>query len=498
MINNLNKNKFRMNKIFSKRLAAVVFAAATINFTANAASVNDSVLIINGTGATTSFTVSTKAIPNGLPVNITSPSGFTVSPSSLLANAGDVKVTVSLNSSLKETTGVIVLRSGDIRKYINVVGYGTALPVKDIGKTPVYKGKAAEFKKTQTDGLRPTDKGYTVEFRVKTDESGKEFLPYFVDAQGNGIKASITSGEDTYDTGIALFNGSSRKSIANPYTSKGRGIFYNNDGKAHTYRFCVTPDQHLFVFRDGLPVDTVRLMDYATQPDFATENGKTVENLLKNPGFEGGYDVVADSKEGLLKAIEGWNIAISDRWCSEQFIVNHELDNEQDFNNHILRLRPYLWAASWGNPQITQTVDVAPNETYTLSALLRGGIKKADGELTGKLFIEEVQDRSKKVETTISGNSFETYSLSYTTSNDCKQIRVVLQIGGIKKRGENISPLEADDLKLTGVARKYFAKIGFENRTSELEYFTYDLTGAYAPVQPELNIIFKSNTSKKK
>lgn len=44
-----------------------------------------------------------------------------------------------------------------------------------------------------------------------------------------------------------------------------------------------------------------------------------------------------------------------------------------------------------------QVVDVAPNETYTLSALLKGGIAKKEGKLTGKMIIEEVEDPEKKL-----------------------------------------------------------------------------------------------------
>ncbi len=449
-------------------------------------------LLINGTNQSATFTIDASELPNGLPIQLTAPNGFTVTPATIPATAKKTTVKVTLNSTKSYTEGILIMRSGDIRKYVKIGGYGTALPAKDISKSPIYKGTDNKFEKTAGNGFAPTAKGYTVEFRTKANDMEKEFNAYFVDGLGNGLKANINSGEGQYDTGIALYCGSGKKGISNPFTSSegGRKKFYNTDGLAHTYRFAVTPDQRMFIYRDGLPIDTVRLADYGTQPDFAVKNGEAVENLLRNPGFEGDFDTNKGSTDGFLTAIEGWNIAISDRYCSEQYLVKQELDNTTDFNNHILKLRPYKWSKSWGDPQIIQIVDVAPNETYTLSALARGGIKKKEGKLTGKIVISEMQDREKKAEAVISSNTFETYSLDYTTSANCKQLRIVLHTGG-GGWGEDISPLEIDNVKLTGVSRKYAPKIGFENLSSDLEYFTYDLSGAYAPVQPQLDIVFK-------
>lgn len=52
--------------------------------------------------------------------------------------------------------------------------------------------------------------------------------------------------------------------------------------------------------------------------------------------------------------------------------------------------------AGWSDGILMQVVDVAPNETYTLSALLKGGIAKKAGTLTGKMIIEEAQNKEKK------------------------------------------------------------------------------------------------------
>lgn len=437
-------------------------------------------LFIHGTNESASFIVDSEALP-GNEITITAPNGFVAKPSVIPANKGKQTVTITLNSTKKLTEGKIVLRSGDTRSYIKVKGYGTPLPVKDIAKTPIYKGGTdTEF----TKAFNPGAKGYTIEFRVKTDDPEKNFYPYFVNEKGYGFKAYISSNE------IGLFN-AYKKEINNPNTkgkAGGKGKFYNNDGQAHTYRFAITPDNRAFIYRDGIPVDSVRIMDYAPQPNFAGEANKPIENLLKNPNFEGEFDV--DSETKLANRIEGWDIVISDRWNSEQQILPEEIDNRQDLDNHVFEIKPYKWAAGWSDGILMQVVDVAPNETYTLSALLKGGIAQKEGKLTGKMIIEEVQDPEKKVITEIASDSWETYSMDYTTSAHCNQIRVTFTVGR-GGWGNDIGAVRVDNTKLTGVVRNYSPKFGFLENTADVEYFTIDESGAYAPAQPQININIK-------
>ena len=387
-------------------------------------------LTINGTNASSSFIVNSEALL-GKEITITAPNGFTVTPTVIAANSGKQKVKVTLNSTKRLTEGKIILRSGDIRSYIKVKGFGTALPVKDIAASPVYKkGNDTEFTKAFT----PNSKGYTIEFKIKTDDSEKNFYPYFVNEKGYGFKAYITSNE------IGLFN-AYKKEINNPATNGkagGKGKFYNNDGQAHVYRFAITPDNRAFIYRDGIPVDSVRIIDYAPQPNFAEKVGKPVENLLKNPNFEGEFDVNPETK--LVSRVEGWDV-----------------------------------------------VDVVPNESYTLSALLKGGIAKKEGKLTGKMIIEEVQDPEKKVITEIASDNWETYSMDYTTSAECNQIRVSFTVGR-GGWGNDIGAVRVDNAKLTGTSRTYSPKFGFIDNTADVEYFTIDESGAYAPAQPEITI----------
>ena len=397
-------------------------------------------LTINGTNASSSFIVNSEALL-GKEITITAPNGFTVTPTVIAANSGKQKVKVTLNSTKRLTEGKIILRSGDIRSYIKVKGFGTALPVKDIAASPVYKkGNDTEFTKAFT----PNSKGYTIEFKIKTDDSEKNFYPYFVNEKGYGFKAYITSNE------IGLFN-AYKKEINNPATNGkagGKGKFYNNDGQAHVYRFAITPDNRAFIYRDGIPVDSVRIIDYAPQPNFAEKVGKPVENLLKNPNFEGEFDVNPETK--LVSRVEGWDVVIGDRWNSEQQILPEEIDNNQDLDNHVFEIRPYKWAAGW-----------------------------RDGIL--------VQDPEKKVITEIASDNWETYSMDYTTSAECNQIRVSFTVGR-GGWGNDIGAVRVDNAKLTGTSRTYSPKFGFIDNTADVEYFTIDESGAYAPAQPEITI----------
>ena len=231
-------------------------------------------LTINGTNASSSFIVNSEALL-GKEITITAPNGFTVTPTVIAANSGKQKVKVTLNSTKRLTEGKIILRSGDIRSYIKVKGFGTALPVKDIAASPVYKkGNDTEFTKAFT----PNSKGYTIEFKIKTDDSEKNFYPYFVNEKGYGFKAYITSNE------IGLFN-AYKKEINNPATNGKAG----EKGKVHIIMnrtstclsFAITPDNRAFIYRDGIPVDSVRIIDYAPSQT-CRESWQTSRKSLKN------------------------------------------------------------------------------------------------------------------------------------------------------------------------------------------------------------------------
>ncbi|MGB3108237.1 hypothetical protein [Sphingobacterium siyangense] len=440
-------------------------------------------LVLNGADDKRVISVSLKDLDPNQDVTIVTPAGFSVNPSRIPAGTKDAKITLSLLSSKKKTEGVLAFRSGDKRTFINLIGKAENLPTKDLSTSPVYKGNDKSFLKKAVEGFKPTEKGYTVEFKVKSKDVGSEFFPYVVNGKGIGFKAFVNG------DGTGLYSSKSEKGLSNRSTQfeGGLGKFYNTDDKFHVYRYAVAPDNRIFVYRDGLAIDTVRALDLGPQENFASGIGEPVENLLKNPGFEGEFDVVS-ATDKIATKIEGWDVVVGDRWNSQQFIIPAEIDNEQDFTNHVLKMERYMWADGWSAAEIAQVVDVAPNESYTLQALVRGGIKK-EGDLLGKIKIQEVQDQSIGASVDVTGATWETYSLDYTTSANCKQIRVLFYLER-DKWGAHITPMEIDNVKLTGRARTYEPKIGFDNDGSELAYFTYDLSGAYAPSKvPEINVV---------
>ncbi|MDD3323312.1 MAG: hypothetical protein PHS59_17900, partial [Paludibacter sp.] len=453
---------------YSKVRSETIAMTATTSFLAD--------IIINGTNQTAIFNVTAANLLSDQPINITAPAGFTVTPSVLPYNGTNVAVTVTYISSLNKTSGQIILRSGDSRTYVNVTGIGTPLVQKNISASPKFTGTGDDesFSVNEAGGFVPSANGYTMEFKVNTNNLNKEFYPYVVSKNGVGFKSIVNS------TSVGMFDALSTKNI---------GDYYNED-KSHTYRYAVTPDNRIFVYRDGISIDTLRAADYGLQSDFAIGTADPVENLLKNPGFESEYNY--DNNTAMVTKIDGWQVSPLDQWNSTQNIVKQSINYDQDFNNHILTVSRYMWADGWGAAEISQIVDVAPNEVYTLSALARGGVK-SDGTKLGSIKIMEVQDAAKGLAQVVQSNDFATYSMDYTTSASCKQVRVVMYLER-DKWGASITALDVDNVKLTGKGRTYDQKIGFDNKFSGVDYFTYDLTGAYAPLAAEINVSSKDLT----
>ena len=444
---------------------------------ASAIAVSSDSMSIKGTGASQTFTVSASALQSDKPIKITAPAGFSVSPAELPYNAENAEVTVTNTSTKKGTYGKLVLRSGSARAYVHLWGEGTPLERKDISSNQniaVEGSDGAEV--AEADGFVPDmSKGYTVEFRAKTSDLKGGVYPYFLTNDGLGFKGYV-SGE-----GMGKYNSNSELSISNPYMVS--GSFYNDDEEYHTYRYAVTPDKRVFIYRDGLAIDTVRMADLGGQADWTDETGDYVENLVKNPGFEGEWDWSAS--RNIVTNIEGWNVSPFDQYNSTQTIANCEIDNVQDYDNHALEVRRYMWNDGWAAGEISQVVDVAPNETYSFSALAKGGLKD-DGTILGSLRIREVQDSEKGKNISVTSDEFETYATDYTTSAECKQLRISCYLER-DKWGASISALTVDNVKLMGKSRSYKQMVGYTNVGSDIEYFTYDLTGAYAPSVSEIS-----------
>ncbi len=427
-------------------------------------------LTISGTGSSETFTVDASHLAGDIQVSATA--GFSVYPLKLSAGARNAEVTVTNLTTLAHNSGKVILRSGDMRAYVNVGSLGTELEQKDLSQNPVYAGGTDG--EMSFDGFAPGDNGYTLEFRARVDDLSKELVPYAVTDRGVGFKGYITA------TSLGLYNGTGRKEgISNPANG---GTFYNTDGLYHTYRFAVAPDNRVFIYRDGLAVDTLRTSDYGLQPEWSVENGEVEENLIKNPGFEGEWNF--NAKRNIVDRIEGWDVLPYDQYNSTQQIVTEERSNEVDQDNHVLQVNRYMWSDGWSAAEISQIVDVAPNEVYSFSALAKGGIKK-DGTMLGSLCIQDMQNADNKVTMPVTSDSYQTYSCDFETTATTKQVRVYCYLER-DKWGASISSLKVDDMKLTGYSRVVKPQIGFQNESSDVAYFNFDCSGAFAPAFPSL------------
>jgi hypothetical protein len=55
-----------------------------------------------------------------------------------------------------------------------------------------------------------------------------------------------------------------------------------------------------------------------------------------------------------------------------------------------------MWEGGWADGEISQIVDVAPNDIYTFSALAKGGIR-SNGDQLGSIRIQDLQNDDNKV-----------------------------------------------------------------------------------------------------
>ena len=439
-------------------------------------STSEDELTIEGTGATGTFTVTAENLTTD--ITLTATAGFAVNPTTIKAGTPQTTVKVTNLTTLLHNTGRINLRSGDMRKRVNLIGKGTPLAVKDLSENPIYKGQEDDDSQI-FDASALTDKGYTVEIKARTDNAAKQVLPYAVTGGGLGFKGYIK------DTSIGMKNSKdvfvSEKGISNPANG---GTFYNTDGQYHTYRYAVTSDRRIFVYRDGLPIDTFRVADLALQPEWSTESDYISKNLLKNGDFEGEHNF--SKAQNITKYIEGWDVYPYDQYNSYQEINSEERSNEVDQNNHVLSIQRYKWEGGWADAEISQIVDVAPNDIYTFSALAKGGIR-SNGDQLGSIRIQDLQNDDNKVTMTVNSDSYKTYATDFETKANTRQIRIWFNLGRAAW-GASVSSFRIDDAKLIGTHRAPTPQIGFENLGADIAYFNFDATGAYAPALPGLTV----------
>ena len=427
-------------------------------------------LTIDGTNASKTFTVSAENLTTDISLSATA--GFEVSPATLPRNTQNATVTVKSLTTRNHATGSVILRSGDKRTKVKLVAYGDALPVKDLSQNPVYKGKEGDGSHS-FDASALTEQGYTIELRARTDNSEKQVLPYAVTDGGLGFKGYVKSSSMGLKNSDGTFV--SEKGISNP--SNG-GTFYNTDGEYHTYRYAVTGDRRVFVYRDGIAVDTFRVADLALQPDWCEKNGEMERNLIKNGDFEGEWDF--SSRQNITKFIEGWDVYPYDQYNSYQNINSEERSNEVDQNNHVLSMHRYMWEGGYADGEISQIVDVAPDETYSFSALAKGGIR-SNGDQLGSIRIQDLQNDDNKAVLRVTSDSYQTYATDFQTKANTKQLRIWFNLERAAW-GASVSAFRIDDVKLTGVKRIPTAQVGFESLGADVEYFSVDATGAYAPL----------------
>ena len=238
-------------------------------------------IFLNGTGVSKSVIVSTEGLMQD--VKVTASPGLEVSPQVIAADAGEAVLTITNHSTLNHQSGRVILRSGDIRLRVNVEATGTPLPMKDLSQDPVYTG--GQDSRMTFEGFSPGPDGFTLELRARTDAASSRVEPFGLSGSGVGFKGYVGP------SGLGLLNSRgvfvSEKGMSNP--SNG-GTFYNTDGLYHTYRYAVTGDERVFVYRDGIAIDTMRVADLGLQPEWSTGNGPVVPNLIRNGDFEGESD----------------------------------------------------------------------------------------------------------------------------------------------------------------------------------------------------------------
>lgn len=430
---------------------------------------------INGTRKSAVLIVTGNHLVPGEDIKISVPEGFTAKPDVIPYDASKKAVVVTLNSTASAVAGQIRLKSGSTKTYLDITGYGSPLEQKDLSAAPLYTGTAEEWSVTKAQGFAPGKNGYSVEFKIRNEVRNSLMTLYGIEESGRGYRMFVDH------KSIGVYNGSEQHML--------RKLTTTDD--TYTYRYAVTSDNQVFIYRNGIPMDTVRLQDYTLPDSYAVADGEYTYNLLNNPGFEGKYTtyVMPDDpdKGEFVNYIEGWQIYPVDGWNARQFIGNCEIDETYDEDNHALGLERYLWEDGWNDGTIYQIVDVAPNSTYSLSAVAKGGIREDNDKPLGYIAMEEVLNPELGNSVPVTSEDFDTYMISYTTSKNCKQLKITL---GVHKgsKSAKMSRMWVDNVVLSGMSRTYDQKLGFSKQNANLEYFTYDMTGAYAPVMATFDV----------
>ncbi|KAA6301816.1 MAG: hypothetical protein EZS26_001979 [Candidatus Ordinivivax streblomastigis] len=428
-------------------------------------------------------------------ITIQVPGEFSTTHTELLYNAQNVQVVIQLKATKPYSEGDVYVTAGPFVTQYHVIGYASALPQKDLSVNPVYSGgddEEIEYVLSDAEGFNPTAKGYTIEISAKTPLPISTVQPFGITFDGVGVQSTIAYDNDG-NLPIRIDNSDLG------WLSK--SFLYYPDEEYHTYRYAVASDKRVHIYRDGLLVGLVRGQDLGKQVDF--QDGSTddyVENLLVNGDFEGESELAkdqGDSNGKVLGSLEGWAIGANDVWNSRQYIVKQEIPQITGENNHVFEVTRYRWNDGWGAAQYSQIIDVVPGETYIFSALAKGGYNAREAAYVGSLRMEEIvqgeADGINPKQVTVTSDNWAEYSLEYTTSKTATQVRVTIYL----ERGSNSGgapEMYVDNAKLTGYGVAYQQKVGFKSRVADIQYFNYDATGAYAPLETGIGLSAKSFT----
>ncbi|MBP3828784.1 MAG: hypothetical protein ILA06_00560, partial [Bacteroidaceae bacterium] len=169
------------------------------------------VIRLKGTGSEATVTVSATGLTEDISLRVGP--GFEVTPTTISAGTESTPVVVRCTTTRSHVESQLILRSGDIRTYVDIEAEGTPLPSKDISSQgTAFDGSAVESQTFDASAL--SDKGYTIEIKARTDDPSKSVLPYAVTSDGLGFKGYVRS------TSMGLMNSKnvfvSEKGISNP------------------------------------------------------------------------------------------------------------------------------------------------------------------------------------------------------------------------------------------------------------------------------------------
>jgi len=438
-------------------------------------SLSEESVYIKGTGKGVNVKVTASNLNPGEDIRVITPEGITALPDHVPYNSQGNIVRIKLTSTDNRLNGKVIFRSGTTKASLDVVGRGTPLEEKKLSENPVYTGSDNSWTAT---GFNPGEDGYTVEFRAKSDKNASSELSF----TAVGTDAAVKPFAAAENAGI--YNGDDRENR----------VRLNADGDYHTYRYAVTPDRKIFVYRDGAPLDTMRVDDYANPAGLTSQPGEYVDNMLHNPGFEGAAEkyVMADDPDGaeFYNYVQGWTILdASNGWNSRTYIEKDVVSDDMGDDNSVLGLNRYQWEDGWSDSKVSQIVDVVPGETYKFSVMAMGGYRSSDDKALGFIRIEEVQTPALGKEVVIDKSRYEfaRYEVQHKASSRCTQLRVIL---GLKKagKGNQVEMVKYDDACLSGKSVVLTPSLSFASSGTALEYFTFDASGAYAPEMPHIDV----------